>query len=260
MTKRVLITGGTGNLGQQLVPHLQAQGFVVRIMSRRASPAGAPTEWAQAHLATGQGLASAVQDVHTIIHAASAPFSQEKEVDIAGTKRLLAAASQAGVQHIVYISIVGIEKFTRFSYYQTKLAVEELISQATVPYSILRATQFHEFLDLIISGLSKIPFIMPIASDFKFQVIDVGEVAERMVEIVGSAPAGRIPDIGGPQILTMKELTQAWLAATGKRRLLLNLPLFGHTPSAYRAGHNTCPEAQYGTTTWQEWLIKHKRD
>jgi len=250
---RALITGGTGVLGRELIPRLAAAGWTVRVLSRRAAPAeGGSTEWAQAQIATGEGLAEAVAGVDVIVHCASSPFRRTREVDVEGTRRLLGQAREAGVAHFVYISIVGIDRIP-LPYYKHKLAVERLIEESGVPYSILRAPQFHTLVDDVMRNLLRFPVGLYPAG-FKFQPIDPAEVAERMVTAVEAGPGGRLPDIAGPQVRGAGELARAWLKARGKRRLLLPLPLFGKVAAGYRAGHNCAPDAKYGRVTWEEWL------
>jgi len=252
---RVLITGGTGVLGREVAPRLSQAGYSVRVVSRRAAPAeGAPTEWAQAQIETGEGLAEAVAGVDVIVHCASSPFRRTREVDVEGTRRLLGAAGRAGVSHFVYISIVGIDRIP-LSYYKAKLAAERLIEESGVPYSILRAPQFFTLMDDILRNLLRFPVgVYP--AGFKFQPIDPGEVAERIVQQVEAGPGGRLPDIAGPEVRSAGELARAWLKARGKRRLLVPLPLFGKVAAGYRAGYNCAPENAYGRITWAEWLSR----
>jgi len=252
---RVLITGGTGVLGRELAPRLAQAGYTVRVMSRRAAPAeGVQTEWAQAQIGTGEGLAEAVAGVDAIVHCASSPFRRTREVDVEGTRRLLESAKAAGVSHFVYISIVGIDRIP-LSYYKAKLAAERLIEESGVPYSILRAPQFHTLVDQILRNLLRLP-IGFYPAGFKFQPIDPGEVAERIVQQVGAGPGGRLPDIAGPEVRSAGELARVWLKARGKRRLLLPLPLFGKVAAGFRAGYNCAPDSKYGRITWAEWLSR----
>ena len=252
---RVLITGGTGALGREVAPRLAQAGYTVRVMSRRAAPAeGAPTEWAQAQIETGEGLAEAVAGVDAIVHAASSPFRRTRWVDVEGTRRLLEAAKAAGVSHFVYISIVGIDRIP-LPYYKHKLAAERLIEESGVPYSILRAPQFFTLMNDIIGNLLRFPVgVYP--AGFKFQPIDPGEVAERIAQQVEAGAGGRLPEIAGPEVRTAGELARAWLKARGKRRLLLPLPLFGKVAAGYRAGYNCAPDSKYGRITWAEWLSR----
>ena len=98
----------------------------------------------------------AVRDVDVIVHCASSP-RKTREIDVEGTKRLLKAADRAGVSHVVFISIVGIDRNPYFPYYRMKLETERLIESSPVPGTILRATQFHEFVLGILRFLERLP-------------------------------------------------------------------------------------------------------
>ncbi len=249
----VLVTGGTGVLGGEVVPRLASAGHTVRIMSRGARPAGADPalEWAQADLEMGQGLAEAVAGVEAIVHAATGTMRRPR-VDVRGTENLVKAAHDAGTSHLFYISIVGIDRVP-FGYYKAKLAAEKLIEEAGVPWSVLRATQFHPLIDMFLHMLVRLP-VAALPRDFQFQPIDAGEVAERMVQHLAGGPAGRLPDIGGPQVRSFGDLARAWLKARGKRALVLPLPLPGRTASGFRRGYNCTPGHADGRITWEEWL------
>ncbi len=157
---RILITGGSGMLGSELTPRLVSAGYTVRVMSRAARrPDHFPdVEWAQADLETQTGLAEAVKDVDIIVNAASGTREYRKthQVDVVGTAKMLEHARAAGVQHVVHISIISIERIP-FPYYKHKVAAEEVIRESSVPWSILRATQFHPFIDMILSALNRFP-------------------------------------------------------------------------------------------------------
>jgi uncharacterized protein YbjT (DUF2867 family) len=251
---RVLVTGGTGGLGSELVPRLVAAGHTVRVMSRRPAPEdkASDLEWAQAQLLPPEGLAEAVAGVDAIAHCASSPFRKARQVDVDGTRRLLEAAREAGVSHFLYISIVGIDRIP-LPYYKVKLAAEKVIEESGVPYSILRAPQFHSLLDRMLGAMLRFPvgFVPGFA---KFQLMDTGEVAERMVTAIAAGPGGRLPDIGGPEVRSASELARAWLKARGKRRLVLPLPAFGKVAAGFRAGFNCAPDARDGRMTWEQWL------
>jgi uncharacterized protein YbjT (DUF2867 family) len=251
---RVLVTGGTGVLGREVVPRLADQGYTVRVMSRRSRPADlAPTlEWAQVDLADGAGLSEAVSGTNIIVHGASMPFGRTKQVDVDGTQKLLEQAQSAGVQHVIYVSIVGTDRIP-FAYYRHKLAAESLVQQGGVPWSILRATQFHTLIDRFLRQVARLPiFLLP--SDLRSQPIDPGEVAERLCTYVAAAPGGRLLDIGGPEVLTAGEMARAWAEVQGRRRRILHLPLPGNVARGFRRGHNTCPDHTAGMITWAQWL------
>lgn len=256
--KKVLVTGGTGALGRLLVPRLLADGYQVRVMSRRPRPAAdrGNYEWVQGILASGEGLEAAVDGVDIIFHLASTALQGSYQVEVEGTKRLLKAAMEVNVSHFIYTSIVGIDRVP-MGYYQNKLAAEEAIIASGIPWTILRATQFHTLLDLALSGLAKLPVLF-LPAGFKFQLVDPAEVAVRLAAQASQPPAGRLPDLGGPQILPVEDAARAWLSAKGMRRPIIPLPWPGKTAAAFRAGYNTIPDTtpntERGKVTWAEWL------
>jgi uncharacterized protein YbjT (DUF2867 family) len=256
----ILVTGGSGGLGGQIVPRLVDAGYQVRIISRRPAPAqlAAGVEWAQADLATGEGLAEAVAGVDQIIHAASQPFKQTQEIDVDGTERLLRLAEKEGVSHFLYISIIGVDRIP-FSYYKYKLAAEKLVQSANLNWSILRAAQFHTFLDLLTSGLARLP-IMLVPTGFRFQLIETGEVADAIVKGIQAGQRGRWPELAGPEVLTWGEIAQSWLAARGEQRRIVRLPIPGKVGAGFRAGYNTIPNRPSGNITWEEWLQEQKQE
>lgn len=275
---RVLITGGTGVLGRQLTERLSARGigeanarearsasptrlsargYEVRVMSRKPRPAtlAIGVEWAQAELETGAGLEAALAGAPIIVHCASSPLRRTREVDVDGTRRLLDAARAADVQHFVYISIVGIDRIPTYPYYRVKLDAEREIERAGIPYTILRATQFHDLLDGVLQLVQRWPFAL-LPKDLQFQLVDSGEVADALAACVATGPVGRAPDMGGPEVLMSKDIIAAWLAARGLRRLVIHLPLPGKAAAGFRQGLNTCSENRQGKVTWAEWLAR----
>jgi uncharacterized protein YbjT (DUF2867 family) len=223
-------------------------------MSRRSPRPGEATrvEWAAASLESGAGLDEAVRGTDVVIHAASSPVKQGVDVD--GTGRLLEQARQSGVEQFVYISIVGVDQIV-FSYYRNKLAAERLIEASVGPSTILRATQFHEFVDRILGTLARWPVAF-VPTNWQFQSISTGEVADQLVAAVQKGPAGegRLPDIGGPEVLPFGEMARAWLAVQNKRRSIIHLPFPGKLSAGFRQGLNTTPRNRVGKLTWSEWL------
>jgi uncharacterized protein YbjT (DUF2867 family) len=250
----VLVTGGTGTLGRELVPRLTNAGYKVRIMSRRAgeSNQAGDVEWAQANLESGDGVAEAAREADAIVHAASSPFKKTDETDVEGTRRLLEIARADGVSHFYYISIVGIERIPT-GYYKAKVAAEQVVEQGGVPYTILRATQFHPLLDTFLRTLFRRGPFLFLPGAAKFQLIDAGEVAEHMVETLGNGPSGRLPDVGGPEVLTAKGIARDWKAASGENPITIPVPAMGPL-SGFAKGYNCVPENKFGRITWKEWL------
>lgn len=251
--RQVLVTGARGDLGRLVVARALDSGFAVRGMSRApARDDDSRVEWVAADLATGSGLAEAVAGVEAIVHAASSPNRASRQVDVHGTVRLLAHARAAGVRHFIYISIVGIDRVP-YSYYQNKLAAEGVVAQGGVPWTILRATQFHSFLDKVLRPFFRWPVAL-LPTDFVFQPVDAVVVAERLCGTLMVGPGGRLPDLAGPQVRTLGDLARAWQAAVGLRRPMIHLPLPGRVAEAFRRGYHTNPAAADGGATWEEWL------
>jgi uncharacterized protein YbjT (DUF2867 family) len=253
---KVLITGGTGNLGRAVQQSAKAAGNTVRILSRRQQPDSTRNdlEWVQGDLSSGDGVGQAVTGVDAILHLASDP-RRSREVDVEGTRQLVDAARATHVPHFVYISIVGIDKIP-YSYYQRKLEAEEIIKSSCLPHSILRATQFHSLIDMFLSLLGRVPLVLPLPTDFKFQSVAESEVATRLVQQLGKGPAGMMVEMGGPEILTAGEMAKIWMnvKAIGKR--LIHLPLPGTVAAGFRAGKNTTPNGIRGSIGWRQWLME----
>lgn len=249
---RVLITGGTGVLGRQVVQQLLAQGgCTLRLMSRSPVPQWQAVEWARADLENDAHLEHVTEGVHTLVHLASNPFNSLRN-DVEGTAKLLKAARTARVAHFVYVSIVGIDRIP-LEYYQRKLLAERLIESSEVPSSILRVTQFHTLIDLFFRGRDSLP-IKFIRAGYRYQPIDPREAARRVVEMVGEGAGGHVPDIGGPEVLGTKTLMRTWLAARREKRLIVPIPRLGKVAQGYRRGYNTVPESRYGQITWAQWV------
>ncbi len=252
---RILITGGRGGLGRLLVPRFQSAGYTVRISSRRERPtkASQDVEWATMSLETGVGIEKALDGVDMVVHAAS-NAAKPQQSDVVGTQNLLKAMQGKPIDHLHYISIVGVDKIP-FAYYKAKYQAEQDIEASGIPHTILRATQFHSLVDMFF-GLFKYFPILPVPTDFRVQPIDEIEVADHIVEWVQKGASGRVPDIGGPAVRTGRELVDAWKQARGMHRPVVRLPLPGQTAQAFREGRNTVPENPFGQITFEEWLAK----
>ena len=250
---RVLITGGTGALARELLSAAFTLDIALRLSSRRPPAENAPHhEWIGADLTTGAGLPDALRDVTTIVHTAS-DFSRSHQVDVEGTKRLLDASRRAGVAHLIYVSIVGIDRIP-YRYYQHKLAAEQLIERGPVPFTILRATQFHSFIDSLLTTAARCPLVMPLPVRFQVQPVATRDVARRLVQAILDGPRQHAPDFGGPETLSLADVAREWKAATGIGKPVLPIFLPGRVAAAFRAGRNTVQRGVRGTLTWREWL------
>jgi uncharacterized protein YbjT (DUF2867 family) len=240
----VLVTGGTGTLGRALVPLLQEGGYEVRVLSRRP---GAGTHVGD--LTTGVGVADAARGADLVIHAASDTRRLGRR-DIDQTRHLLEGAPDA--RHLVYVSIVGIDAIP-FAYYRRKLACEGLIASGVVPYTVLRATQFHEIIEMALRVAERLP-AAPLPLDFRFQTVAAAEVARRAASVLGGEPLGRADDIGGPEVLTLGQMAETWRSARGRPRRYVRLPVFGRVAQGFRDGLNTCPAHADGKQSWASFV------
>lgn len=250
----VLVTGAMGTLGRVVVTRLRSVGFPVRALSRRKRPPDDRIDWVVGDVTTGSGIGSAVDGIHTVVHLASAPYRRgyTRSVEIDGTRRLLDEAHVAGVQHIVYTSIIGCDRIP-WAYFKTKVAAEELMARGPIPFSILRLGQFHDFVDRALSSLSGIGLLV---ADRKVlaQPVDTSDVAERMIAALRTGPTSGIEQFGGPEVLDLRIAARQWLTATGKRRPILPVRIPGRLGRAFRDGHLTAPAAPRGGRTWREYL------
>ena len=154
---KVLITGGTGTLGRAQIKVLEQNQIPYRFTSRSRPNFSFQGEWLPMDMETCSGFSEAVEGINTVLHLASDTKTMKMKTDVDGTRLLLEACQKAGVSHFIFISIVGTD-ITPLKYYRMKVATEKVVEQSTVPYTILRATQFHEFLDFMLGNFFKAPF------------------------------------------------------------------------------------------------------
>ena len=233
-----VVTGATGRLGRPTVPALRAAGHEVRALSRRSGP-----ELVTADLLTGAGVDAALAGADVVVHLATG------RDDVTVARTLVRAAAGAGVGHLVLVSIVGIEEIP-LGYYRQKLAVERVVQGSAVPSTVLRATQFHSLVESLFTLQRRLPAVL--APTFRLQPIAVEDVAGRLVELAGAAPAGRVPDVGGPEQRMVRDLGRVWARATGTRRPVVPLSLPGRLFGAYAAGKALVPGPAYGRRTFEE--------
>lgn len=254
MEMRILVTGGTGILGREVVKAAVLAGYAVRIGSRRPRPASDASayEWVQMDIETGEGVSVALSGVDCIVHAATNPRRPDA-VDINGTRFVVDAAHAAGVNHFVHVSIIGIDRIP-LRYYRSKLLAERIVASGAVPYSILRASQFHTLVDMLLTTAARVPLVIPIPTDFLVQSVAPPEVAERLLQSIAEGPGKRLPDFGGPEVLTLGEAVQQWKAARAERKRVMHVSIPGRIARALRAGENTAPDGDKGSIRWQDWV------
>jgi uncharacterized protein YbjT (DUF2867 family) len=252
MTRHVLITGATGTLGRKLVGAATEAGHHVRAMSRHSHVGYTGVHWAQSDLLADTGVDAAVDGADVIVHCAT---QGTRDKDVASTKNLITAARRAGVAHIVYTSIVGVDRIP-LPYYKTKLRVEHALEASGVGHTVLRATQFHDLIKVIFSIQRFSPLLWTLRG-VRFQPIDTRDVTARLVELIDCEPAGRVADIGGPAVHTHAELARMYLAARGGRRPVVQMPVPGRIGAGIRTGANLVPDNAAGTIGFAEYLTEN---
>jgi hypothetical protein len=244
---RVLVTGGTGDLGSKLVQRFAARGDAVRVLSRRPRSAEATTEWAQETWRRGP-----------------VPMRRWRAGILSCTRRRRRYAGKGGrwalaiclrrasgrERRTFYISIVGIERIP-LGYYKAKLECERLIEASGVPFSILRAVQFHNLID------RPSTLLCAFASPRCRSRSGSSPSTRARSRSAWSITPRRVPPPARPrwaEVRTLGDLAAAWLRARRKRALILPLPLFGKVATGFRNGYNCTPDHAEGKLTWEQWL------
>src|SRR5919107_115823 len=259
MKSPILVTGGTGTLGRLVVLRLREAGCEVRVLSRSSRETEDGIEYVTGDLATGKGIEAAVDGVGTIMHLAGSAKGDEDKA-----RNLVRAPSRGvpGAQHLVYISVVGAERIpvasgvdrAMFGYFASKRAAERIVEDSGLPWTILRATQFHDLLLTVAQMLAKLP-VVPLPAGFRVQPVEADEVAARLAELSLGGPAGLVPNMGGPRVYDAEELLRIYLRASKRRRRpIVPLWLPGKAASAFRNGANLAPERAVGHRSWEEFL------
>jgi uncharacterized protein YbjT (DUF2867 family) len=262
MDSPILLTGGTGTLGRRVLRGLRDAGRDVRVLSRHSHTPRDGVEFATGDLSTGEGIDAAVSGIATIVHCAGSAKGDEDKA-----RNLVRAASAAGVEHLVYISVVGAERIpvvsridrAMFGYFAAKRAAERVVADSGVPWTTLRATQFYDLILTVVRQLAKLP-VMPTLAGFRFQPVDADDVASRLVELALGAPAGLVPDLAGPRVYAMADLIRGYLRATSRHRLILPVWMPGAAARAIRAGANLAPQHAAGIRTWEGFLSRRRRN
>lgn len=241
---KIAVLGGTGLIGSQVVKILQSKDHEAVPLS----PANG------VDLLTGEGLDTGLKDADVVLNLTNSPTFDEESTSFFRTtmENLLAAARRADVGHAVILSIVGVDQVPDVVYYRAKALQEDLLRAGQLPYSIVRATQFYEFVDAILSWTSdgatvRLPStpLQPMAS---------ADVAKAVAEVAVGAPLNGTWNVAGPEVFRLDELGRIALAAKGDPRTVVVDPTagtFGAVPGAVL----TAPEGAFlATTTYQQWL------
>jgi uncharacterized protein YbjT (DUF2867 family) len=246
----LLITGGTGTLGGHVIPLLQAAGQDLRVLSRRDREPREGIAYVRGDLLTGEGVDRAVDGVSTVLHLAGGPKGDDE-----ATRTLVQTAARADVRHLVYISVIGADTVP-LGYFRSKRGAEEAVVASGLPWTILRAAQFHDLVLTVAEKMAKLP-VVPVPGGLRFQPVDSREVGSRLAELTLGRPSGRVRDVAGPQVYGLGDLVGGYLQARGKRRAMLPVRMPGKAGRAYRAGLNLSLEGvDVGSRSWEEFLAE----
>ena len=245
---RIAIAGGTGTLGRPVAEALRSRGHEVRVLSRRGP------EY-RVDVTTGEGLAEALEGVDVVVDATNDSSKHAADTLVEGSRRLLAAEEVAGVGHHVCVSIVGCE-LVPARYFRIKAEQERVVEEGPQPWSIVRATQFHELVDMALAPTAR-KHLMPVPR-VPLQTVASTEVARVVADVAEGAPRRGRVEVVGPEVVDARELARTWRSTTGRRALLLPLPLPGRMGRALRAGALIAerPDVR-GTTPFATWLAAH---
>ncbi|MYS22321.1 Uncharacterized conserved protein YbjT, contains NAD(P)-binding and DUF2867 domains [Streptomyces sp. DvalAA-14] len=241
---KLTVIGGTGLIGSQVVQQLTAAGH-------EAVPAALSTG---VDLISGKGLDQALEGADTVVNLANSPTFDEASLDFfrASMTNLLAAGHQAGVRHQVILSIVGVEQVPELVYYRAKALQEELLRQGPTPYSIVRVTQFFEFMEPTMSWTSDDTTVRLPATPI--QPMAAADVATAVVEVAGGTPLGGIRNVAGPDVFRLDELGRITLAARQDARTLVTDDTAGLFAAVTGDALLPGPDARLAPTHYRDWL------
>jgi uncharacterized protein YbjT (DUF2867 family) len=254
----ILIAGGTGTAGRVLAHQMTTAGHHVRLLARHRPAEAYGLDVVLGDLTTGAGLDRAVADMEVVVDVSnvSTPFRGKASAFFTGaTEHLFAAEQQAGVQHHLVLSIVGIDRFPS-GYYRAKLDQEAAVAGASartrVGHSIARVTQFHDFAALVyrLFRAGRLVFAPPL----HVQPVHLRDVADHLLRLIAAGPARRVPDLAGPQPEEVPDMVRRYAAAAGRPARVLPAPLLGAMRRANDAQALRPRLGHRGTLTFEAWL------
>jgi uncharacterized protein YbjT (DUF2867 family) len=248
---KIVIIGGTGRIGSKLTGILEQQGHNVI--------AAAPSTGV--NTITGEGLNEALANAQVLVDVSNVPGADAKaaqEFFEASTRNLVAAEKKNNVTHHVVLSIVGVDRMQSKGYFSAKQAQEKLVKSSGIPYSIVQATQFYEFLGSIAdSGVKDDSILLPAVS---FQPIAVDDVAAILASVATGKPLNSTIEIAGPDKASMAEIVGKYLKKAGDRRRVLpdpNATYFGIELSDQSLVPLEGSNQRIGQINLETWLQQH---
>jgi uncharacterized protein YbjT (DUF2867 family) len=247
---RIAVIGGTGNLGAPLVERLLTEGDRVTVLSRGSRPVPPGAEGVEVDLHDGENLPAALAGAEVVVDAANTG-RQPKRTLVDGTSRALEAAREAGAEHYLAVSVVGCDRVP-LDYYRQKVAQEELIASGPLPWTLIRATQFHPFVAGIFAAAAG--YGARLTGRAKLQPIEAEAVAARLAGAAHEEPGGRLPDICGPEVETLSELSLAWKRTIGSRAMPVRVPSIGGLGRSLAGGALCDADGVKLGRRFEEWL------
>lgn len=251
--KRILVTGGTGTLGNNTVQLLIKNGHDVSVLSSRMAPDASPHfRIIPGDLTDISSMPKTPPHFDTVIHCASNPRNKGL-TDVKGTDNLLRWLTSIPDVQLIYISIVGVDQ-TDYPYYQYKMAAEMLITNSARHWTILRATQFHDLVLRRIIQPMDTGTVIRIPAGLRFQSIDVTDVACKIAEITETSSSGKIITIAGQEILTLHEMAMSYLEKKGRNGPIEIVESSDEFINLFATGINLSSDNAYGRIRWRDYL------
>ncbi|GGV25480.1 LysR family transcriptional regulator [Streptomyces longisporoflavus] len=240
----ITVIGGTGLIGSQLVTRLREAGHEVVAASLSTG----------VDLLTGAGLDHALKGADTVVNVSNSPTFDEASPDFfrTTTGNLLAAGERAGVGHQVILSIVGVDQVPQLDYYRAKTLQEDLLRQGPTPYSIVRATQFFEFMDAVLSWTSDEQAVRLPAT--RIQPLATADVVHALADVTTAAPRNGTLDVAGPEVFPLDELGRRTLAARKDPRPVVTDDKAGMFAAVEGDVLIAGPDARLSATRYEDWL------
>lgn len=253
---RIAVIGGTGHAGRAAVVEAAARGHEVVVVGRTEPRDPVPgTTFARADVTTGEGLADALRGVDAVLDASNIASQNERTATaffVGATKRLVEAGAAAGVRRHVVLSIVGIDDVPT-GYYQAKLAQERAARAGSVPVTVVRATQFHDFPGQLLDVVARGP--VAVVPSIPVQPVSTHDVAQALLDAAEAGEPADLVQVGGPERRDLVDLARRTLEAQGRKVLVLRLRVPGEAGRRMRAGGLLLGEGgRRGTERFEDWL------
>jgi uncharacterized protein YbjT (DUF2867 family) len=248
---KIVVIGGSGLIGSKTVERLRNKGHEVVAASPKSG----------VNAVTGEGLADALAGAQVVVDVANSPSFEEKAVLAffeASGRNLFAAEKAAGVGHHVALSVVGTDRLPGSGYFRAKLAQENLIKKAGIPYTIVRSTQFYEFMGAIAQSGTEGQTVR--LSPAYMQPIAADDVADAMADVALAPPVNGTIEIAGPERVRLSDLVGQFLTATGDPRTVTadaHAPYFGVELDDQSLTPGDHP--RLGATRFDDWISQSMR-